>query len=41
MDLTVNHMGSIFHMVVEELNEFGVTHYGGNPEFTFDKSIVA
>ena len=41
VDLTAKHMGSIFHMVVEELNEFGVRHYGGNPEFTFDKSMVA
>ena len=39
VDLTARHMDSIFRMVVEEVNESSITHYGGNPEFKFDKSI--
>ena len=40
VDLASEHMGSIFRMVVDELNRFGVEHYGANPGFTFDKSMA-
>ena len=40
VDLAGEHMGSIFRMVVDELNRFGVEHYGANPGFTFDKTMA-
>ena len=41
VDLTGDHMDSMFRMVVNELNRLGVEHYGDNPGFTFDKSMAA